>query len=943
VKLPFLLVSLAAAGFTAAAFAEGAKDTSVTLEEVVVTGTHLVKNGDELPTPVTVVTTQELLATTPSTIPDGLNKLPSLALSRNAANLNNSSDNFTGNYLNLRGLGIQRNLVLLDGYRVPPTSYTGAVDVNTLPELMVERVEIVTGGASAVYGSDAVSGVVNYILDKKFEGFKGTAQYGDSSRNDAKSYRAGFAFGHELDGGRGHFEASYERFQQDPLSDKADRPIGALSYNVAGSGTQADPYRLISNTRNGTFGFNGSVVFPGPASGQQFIAPGILGAFTHGTNQGGPESGGDGFYGKGSSITASQRTDQLFTRFDYEATDNVKLYVQGNYAQSFNENNFYPVLLFSRNGGPFNGAPLVFIDSANPYLPAATQTQLGGVPSFAFGRAFSDRQWGVASQTTAWSAAAGLTATVDRFNLGVHYSHSETTVYNHFQNDLINGRLYAALDAVVNPKNGQIVCRAALTNPNYHDCIPFNPFGTSVESQASSLDWMTGSNYNRPQFKLDDLESSFAGPLFDNWAGPVQGAVSVDFRRQTMDVTAGSPAGQLADCNGISTLNCQQGVTPYIANQIPPVTASETVSEGALEADVPLLKDKTLAQALNLNLAGRYTRYSTSGSVETWKAGLDWQVTDSLRFRTTGSRDIRAPSLFDLFQPVTTSGSGYTDLHTGFTGIATTQFGGNPALTPEKADTFTAGLVFHPANLSGFGLAVDYYSIKVKNAISNIDGRSLTIQKICEQSNGTSPLCALYVRPLPFSDHTLANTPSVVKFVQLNASEMNLWGIDTEANYRFQVGGGRVTLRGLVGYQPHYDVVIAPGIPAVELAGAASTQASGGVPKLRFTMMADYNIGNWSVSLLERWRQSLKWDNDPTVHYDMPDVPSVAYTDATLSLKFGENSRYDAFLSVQNLFDKQPPIYIAPGSAGVPGFSFPATTGDDVIGRYMTVGIRVRM
>ncbi|MEY4761751.1 MAG: hypothetical protein RLZZ200_1607, partial [Pseudomonadota bacterium] len=740
-KLLTFSLSLVAAAVATATHAE---DTSKALEEVVVTGTHLIKNGDELPTPVTVVSAQDLQTTTPTTIPDGLNKLPALALSRSAANLNNPSDNFTGNFLNLRGLGVQRNLVLLDGHRVPPASYTGAVDVNTLPEMMIERVEIVTGGASAVYGSDAVSGVVNYILDKKFNGIKGSAQYGVSGQNDAKSYRAGVAFGTEVFGGRGHVEASYEHFKQDGISSKEDRPIGAASYNVVGAGTQADPYRIIRDVRNGAFGFNGSVLFPGPASGLQFVSPGVLGPFTHGTSQGGAESGGDGFYGKGSSITADQKTDQVFARFDFDASDNVKLYAQGNYAQSFNQNNFYPVLLFSRNGGPFNGAPIILMDPANPYLSAESKATLGAVPFFAFGRAFPERQWGVQSQTTAWSAAAGLNAKLDRFSVGVHLSHSETTVYNNFKNDLINGRLYAALDAVVNPANGQIVCRAALTNVKYKDCIPFNPFGTTVASQSSSLDWMTGSNYNRPKFKLDDFEASIAGPLFDNWAGPVQGAASVAIRRQTMDVVAGSPAGELADCNGISPLNCEQGATPYISNQVPPVSASQTVSEGALEADIPLLREKSMVKSLNLNLAARYTHYSTSGSVETWKAGLDWQATDSLRFRATRSRDIRAPSLFDLYQPITTSGSGYTDLHTGFVGIASTQFGGNPGLTPEKADTLTAGFVFHPTSLPGFGLAVDYYNIKVKEAISNIDGRQSNIQKICEDSGGTSNFCSLY-------------------------------------------------------------------------------------------------------------------------------------------------------------------------------------------------------
>jgi outer membrane receptor protein involved in Fe transport len=463
-----------------------------------------------------------------------------------------------------------------------------------------------------------------------------------------------------------------------------------------------------------------------------------------------------------------------------------------------------------------------------------------------------------------------------------------------------------------------------------------------MESQASSFDWMTGANYNRPRFKVDDVDASIAGPLFDNWAGTVQGAASVTFRRQTMDVTAGSPAGELADCNGISTLNCQQGVTPYISNQVPEVSAKQDVSEGALEVDVPLLKDKALAKALNLSLAARYTDYSTSGSVETWKAGLDWQMTDSLRFRATRSRDIRAPSLFDLFQPTTVAGSGYTDLHTGFQGIVSTQFGGNPDLEPENADTFTAGFVFHPTGLEGFGLSVDYYNIKVEDAISNVDGRALNIQKICEDSNGTSPFCSLYERPLPFSNTTLANRPNVVKFVQLNASQMELWGIDTEVNYVFSLGDGRVTLRGLLNYQPKYDVVIAPDVPVQDLAGEASTQATGGVPKLRLTLMADYSTAIWSVSVLERWRDSLAWDNDPTVVYNIPDVASVAYTDVSFSLKFGEDARYNAFLSVQNLFDKQPPIFIAPGSAGVPSFSFPATTGDDVIGRYFTAGIRVK-
>jgi iron complex outermembrane recepter protein len=161
-------------------------------DEIVVTGTRITANGDNQPTPVTVASTEALLKTSPTNIPDGLNKLPIFALSRGTANLNNPTDNFTGNYLNLRGLGINRNLVLLDGNRMAPTSYTGAVDTNVLPQMLVQRVEVVTGGASAVYGSDAVSGVVNFVLNKKFEGFKVEAQSGISGRCPLLARRRGF-------------------------------------------------------------------------------------------------------------------------------------------------------------------------------------------------------------------------------------------------------------------------------------------------------------------------------------------------------------------------------------------------------------------------------------------------------------------------------------------------------------------------------------------------------------------------------------------------------------------------------------------------------------------------------------------------------------------------------------------------------------------------------
>jgi outer membrane receptor protein involved in Fe transport len=895
------------------------------IQEIVVTGSRLAISGDSFPTPVTVITPDVLLQTSPSNIPDGLNKLPTFAGSRNTANLNNPSDNFTGNYLNLRGIGIQRNLVLFDGHRVPPTSYTGAVDTNVLPQILLERVDVVTGGASAVYGSDAVSGVINFVLDRSFEGVKATAQSGISDEDDAFSWRAAAAFGTSLMDGSGHFLASFEHFHQDGIDDKFDRPLGRRVYTVAGSGSSADPFRLIQNGRNASVAMAGSI-FSGPFAGQIF------------TPEGGTlESGGDGYYGAGSSLTADLTTDQAFARFSYQLGDNLNAFVQGTYAESSNENNFYPVVIF-----PHTIAP------DNPFLSAAMRAQL--TDPFIFARVLEGQQFIVHSETKNWSAATGLDGEIGRFNWSAFYQHGVTTTYNTDQSNWVQGNLIAALDAVDDGRfrtgtpNGNIVCRVTLTNPSaYPGCVPLNPFGTSAASQSAALKYVLGSVYNRPEFELDNVEASISGTAFDNWAGPVQVAFSGQYRRLSLDVATDFPATVHADCTGLR-FDCAPGALGYIGTaQITPVSASENVSEVAFEGELPLLKDVALARSLSLNTAVRYTDYSTSGSATTWKVGSDWRMSDSFRLRATRSRDIRAPSLYELYQPASAATSGYQDLHTGFNGITPTETSGNKNLFPEKADTITVGAVFRPENISGLSVTVDYYRIKISDAIASIDGRIASIQKVCEDSNGASQFCSLYVRPLPFSNRSVANAPTLVKLQSLNASEIETWGVDGEVNYSLSAGPGRLSLRGLVGYQPEFTSVLAPGLPSMDAAGVASTQATGGVAKWRLTGFVSYGTDAWSVDLQERWRSSLEWDSNKSLVYAIPDVASVAYTDLTVTGNFGKDRNIQAFVSVQNVFDKDPPVYLTSGTSGTPGFSFPAVSGDDVIGRYYTAGLRFKL
>ena len=920
------------------AFAQEAPDQSAdkaTSQEIVVTGSRIVRNGDQQPTPVTVVTTDSLLKTSPTNIPDGLKKLPIFANSRGTTVQGDATDNATGAYLNLRGFGIQRNLILLDGHRVAPTSYTGAVDTNVLPQMLMSRVDVVTGGASAVYGSDAVSGVVNFVLDKKFTGLKVEGNSGISSRGDAFAWRAAAAYGANFADGRGHIMASFEHFDQKGIL-KEDRASGLAGYGVVGSGTTADPYRAATGVANSAFSFRG-VVFGGPANGQVFTGPGVLGAFVHGTPLGGGfESGGEGFYGKGSSGTADVRTSQAFARVDYDL-GGVNIYAQGSYAKSYNFNYFYPNLFF----------PLA-VPSDNAFLTPATQAALGG-PIFIFGRVFDDAKHKIAvrADTENWTAAAGLDGKVANLSWNIHFQHGVSTTKNSFVNNTINGRVYAALDAVdqgqftTGTANGNIVCRVTLTNPSaYPGCVALNAFGAPLSTQQAGLDYVFGTSTTRPRNTMDSAEASLSGDAFDNWAGPVRFALSAEYRRLALDVTTNAPATLVADCTGIR-FNCTQGVTGYFSNaQITPISVSQTVKEAAAEIEFPLLSDSAIGSA-SLNGAFRYTDYSTSGGVTTWKIGGDWQPVRGLRLRGTYSRDIRAPSLYDLFQPATNASSGYTDVHTGFNGIVPTQTVGNSKLTPEIAKTLTIGAVFQPSSVRGLSIAVDYYRINMANAITNFDGRSPTIQNLCEAAGGTGPFCSLYVRPLPFSDRTLANAPTLIKATQLNAASLKTWGIDTEVNYQFSVGNeGMISLRGLVGYQPKLDQTLVPGAPTTHLAGAGSLQAGSGIAKWRVTGFVSYMNSNFSVDVQERWRSSLNQNADPKLVYAIPKIPSVAYTDLTLTAFVGKNKGRQLFLTVQNLFDKAPPPYSA--VSGTPLFQYPLNNGDDLLGRYFTVGARFK-
>lgn len=314
-----------------------------------------------------------------------------------------------------------------------------------------------------------------------------------------------------------------------------------------------------------------------------------------------------------------------------------------------------------------------------------------------------------------------------------------------------------------------------------------------------------------------------------------------------------------------------------------------------------------------------------------------------MRFRFTESRDIRAPTLFDLYSGTTISILNVNDPHTGVNGVINVQGGGNPNLLPEVARTSTAGVVYSPSWLPRFQVSVDYYNIRIDNAIATINGASTAVLQECELSGGTSPLCATIVRPRPFSDHSAADFPTLVYNLNQNIAETYTHGVDAEASYNFDLADlgaplpGRMDLRLLYAYQPTLKSRTFPTAQLTETAGVAGLSAT------RVQALIGYVNGSFSTDWQVRHLSKQARSGNPLQIYADPDLPSRTYVDVNLSYRFKVSGRdTQAYLIVTNLFDEAPRVSPSTTFTGIPGFGTPTVVGDDVLGRYFTVGMRLR-
>ncbi|MEL1251462.1 TonB-dependent receptor domain-containing protein [Aurantiacibacter gilvus] len=997
-------LALAAISSAAQAQADTEEDASPppSDERIVVTGSRIQSDGMQAPVPVTVVGSQELEALSPGALINGVSQLPQF--------LGNETPNSGGAYftrsgfgtLNLRGLGINRTLTLLNGRRVPASSAFGGVDINLFPESVISSVETTTGGASAAYGSDAVAGVVNFKLDTNFTGLEVNAQVGITSREDGENYELSGAFGTPFAGGRGHFIVAGEYFNHDGIFSYQDRDW-YQAVGTFGSGTAADPYRFVPGTVSANASFDGRIFAPGTAiHAMEFNPDGSIGAYNPGSESQFP-------FGIPPARTAGGNNDNLgaelptlypelerisaFAYADYEVSDSLKVF--GQYIFGRTELFQYNVIQSSFGGTPT--ALTIFQDNA--FLPSdLRQTMIDNeIDSFILRRRGTLNDVGGNSLDDTFTQHIGTVGfewdldtggVFDGWSVDGFYQYGETT-REWGQFGLRVDRIFAAVDAV-DDGSGNIVCRTSLFGNAFPGCQPLNLFGEGNAS-AAAVDYVTGfesgQSISTPLFFADDgfdsgrtydytttdrklnvttfeqqfAELSAAGDIADLWAGPIAGAFGVSYRRDEVlqlvqDVTNppsdhenGHPVlcnGEAPGLRGVSVPDCLNTVGVQYS-KVSNIKGSSTVWEGFGEVLLPLYDSDGLG--IFANGAVRWADYSGSGSVWAYKGGLELEFGD-FRLRGTYSRDVRAANLSERFDR--TGGSAtITDVRDNSTVTVTIFSGGNPAVNPEEADTYTIGAVYQPSFVPGLSLSLDYYDITIDGAIGQVGTQGIVAG--CFNDNVQSFCDLITLNPT-------TNDIVLVGDVFINIDTATARGLDFEASYNSDINvfGGDEEIDFRLFSAWLFERTETNGGQTFDLAGQTGarqlSQAYEQLPDFRVTASLGYRNGGFSSRIGVRHigegiqdvcglgdnsacpagQQVVLVDNT---------VDAVTYVDLRLGYEFDlGNTELEVFGNVTNLFDENPPL--TPSYSAFFGYSTQQNPGVyDVLGTRFTLGMRLRM
>jgi iron complex outermembrane receptor protein len=884
------------------------------LSEVVVTGSRVARSTFTTPNPVTVLNSKDIDNLGLVNVGDVLAQLPQNSNFFAANNVGLGNFNVGAQLANLRGLNPffgTRTLTLIDTERVVSQATGGGMDVTLIPSILVARTEVVTGGASAVYGSDAVAGVVNFILDKKLEGFKLQADYGQTSYHDGGSPHFGVAYGADL-GDRVHFIVGGEYQNSEDIGICTQvrdwcRSQYGLFTNTLYAGAAASPpapaipangqphYIIGPNATLANQSLTGVLTpcnIPAPVcipafepqwnfnSGGTAASPYNPGQYADGAGVFGFSQGagvsGVGAY-DGTTLKPSVKRYTGLADVEFKINDDLNAFLQVWYARSFAVNPVAngaigPIALEVARGVyvPLSSS----IAANNAYLPA--QFQPGGADALGPGGAL------LGYNMNAIDPARNVTDDdVVRITGGVNGTFSSTWGYDaYFEyaqnnnnqalfNNVVGTYLQFALNAVRDPATGNIVCAATLPGPNYNaaaaGCVPLDLFGSNNASRAA-LNYAFRTLVEYSTLDEEVISGNVHGDLFSGFgAGPIKAAFGVEQRRNTANVTH-----DLAD---------QPFYDEYFLSYGLDYAGKISVLEGYGEVTVPVVKDLPFAQYLEFDAAIRETNNtntnqtagaSTDGesvthNIDSWKFSGIWDLTDWLRLRGTRSRDVRAAGFRELYESYAVTAGGpfgtVVNPQNNQSEIITALTGGNIDLQPEKADTTTVGFVFAPkaGPFQRFQFSADWYRIVIADPITG-PPFGLGVQNIVN-------LC--YQGQQNFCDRITFGTPGNFGTIQtvnntaVNLGRYEIRGVDFETTYLLPLEQVSNSLSGNINFRLLtsllYNMTIDDGLGSapVDYAGQTGpTAAFGGFntsPRWQSNYFMTYNNGPLSTTLQVRW------------------------------------------------------------------------------------------
>jgi len=920
--IAMMLAHAGSAAAQAAAPAQDAADQAADQTdqggEILVTGSRIERAGFDQPTPTTVIGAPELREGARPNIQQVLNDLPQFRPTVVPQNSNGNVGSTGSAPADLRGLGPLRTLTLLNGRR-----FVGENNLNFIPFNLVSRVEVVTGGASAAYGSGAVAGVVNIILNDKLTGLSLGGQSGISSRGDGRRYGFDGTFGTGFADGRGHLIAGFEY-----VDDAGIGPGGRVSRPFLGAGSvrvNPTPGVLDQRTRivpDVNFGNTaiGGLITSGVLAGQVFNSDGTLRAFREGTQivtnpalrfQGTMIGGADGTSQYDNVYLATPvRRITAYSRLSFDL-GGATIWADGAYGRT--ESN-YPFLYDPT-------IPAITVASNNAFLSAEIRNRLAaaGQTSFTLGRYFVDAYTiGIRSLRQNYEGAIGVEGNIGGFKYRAHYSHGELVRDEALENARLAAQYRNALASVL--VNGTPVCSInadAITTNDDPACAPINPFGFGNVSAAAKA-YTTGTQYRHTRNTLDAAHVQLQGDLFKLPAGAVTAVLGAEYRKERQEQTASSTPALNQFAVPVFTYGLDGGFS---------------VKEAYGEIAVPVI-DAGGAVKLDVNGAARYSDYSNTGGIWSWKAGATLRLFDDLLLRGLRSRDIRSPSIDpELFTPQaiglqTLSQDFQAAQYAGTPGYnpnppVTTYTGGNPALRPEVAKTLTIGAAYSPSFVPGLRLSLDYYDISLAGAIGTLGAAALT--QAC--SLGNAAACSSIVR-----DSTGTVTTAYINYQ--NLASLLIRGYDFETSYAVplsQFGSelpGTLRIRGLVSYT----------LRNVTNNGIVTNDNTGNAARWRGRVSLSYQNDDFGIDARVRYlsggpisvQQAIITNPTTGVTTGLINNRIDPYMYLDLGVQFRVADRFTLFGNVNNVFNKAAPLETQQSGTY------------DQVGTYFTAGARVK-